>query len=213
MNLTRCVSLIVLCASFGCNRTSREPVSPPASNEPHAASPAIDPHAAGAMPVQPPAAASDLTWDDPPGWQRERPSSAMRRAQYRIPRATGDANDAELVVITFGAGQGGDNTANLERWYGQVTQPDGRATREIATHSNFTVGTIQVTETEATGRLGGGSAMPGMPSSPAIEHGRLLAAIVDAGQGPWFFKITGPDATVAAARPAFEAMLRTLHTH
>jgi hypothetical protein len=71
---------------------------------------------------------------------------------------------------------------------------------------------MQVTETEAAGRIGGsGMAMPGMPPSPTFEHGRLLAAIVQTPQGPWFFKMTGPDQTVAGARAAFETMLRSLH--
>ena len=88
---------------------------------------------------------------------------------------------------------------------------DGQ-TREIATRRTFTVGSMPVTETEATGRLGGSSmAMPGMAPAPTFEHGRLLAAIVETPQGPWFFKMTGPDQTVANARAPFEAMLRSLH--
>jgi hypothetical protein len=157
--------------------------------------------------------ATTLAWDDPAGWQREEPSSRMRRAQYRIPRAAGDSQDAELVVITFGPGQGGDVDSNLERWYGQVTQPDGRATREVAIRTNVSVNSLHVTVTEVAGRVAGGMAMPGAPPPPAFEHGRLLAAIVDTPSGPWFFKITGPDATVSAARPAFDAMLRTLQLH
>jgi hypothetical protein len=37
---------------------------------------------------------------------------------------------------------------------------------------------------------------------------RLLAAVVEGPGGPWFFKTTGPDETVAAARADFLAMLR-----
>lgn len=38
----------------------------------------------------------------------------------------------------------------------------------------------------------------------------LLGAIVEAPEQPYFFKLTGPAATVHAARPAFEALLDTI---
>ncbi len=40
-----------------------------------------------------------LTFDLPPGWIAEQPSSMMRLAQYRLP---GDAGAAELTVFSFG---------------------------------------------------------------------------------------------------------------
>ena len=54
--------------------------------------------------------------------------------------------------------------------------------------------------------------MPGVPPAPAFEHGRLLAAIVETPSGPWFFKMTGPDHTVASARDAFDAMIRSVRS-
>jgi hypothetical protein len=216
----RLVALSLLVAgsalATGCQRSAAEPATPtpPAAATPAAAA---DPHAglnlnrhAYGNPAAP-SAEGGLAWDDPAGWVRERPASPMRRAQYRIPRAAGEQHDGELTVITFGPGQGGDTESNLERWYGQVTQPDGRATREVATRREMNVGAFRVTIAEAAGRLGGGGmVMPGLPPAPAIERGRLLAAIVDTPHGPWFFKLTGPDQTVAGARPAFETMLRSL---
>lgn len=151
-----------------------------------------------------------IVWDDPPGWERVEPSSRMRYAQYRLPRAPGDSADGEVVVITFGAGQGGDTQSNLERWWGQVQQADGRATRDVAERQEFDAGSFHVVLTDVAGRLGG-AMMPGMPGPAPIERGRLTGAIVDTPQGAFFFKITGPDATVHAARPAFERMLRGIH--
>ena len=39
---------------------------------------------------------------------------------------------------------------------------------------------------------------------------RMTAAIVESPKGMYFFKLTGPDPTVKAARAAFDAMLDTL---
>jgi hypothetical protein len=39
---------------------------------------------------------------------------------------------------------------------------------------------------------------------------KLVGAVVEGPGGPWFFKVTGPRSTVAAAEPAFENMLRSV---
>jgi hypothetical protein len=38
----------------------------------------------------------------------------------------------------------------------------------------------------------------------------LLGAVAEGPDSNWFFKLTGPEATVRAERAAFEGMLRTL---
>ena len=43
------------------------------------------------------------------------PNKPMRKAQYTLPRAEGDGEDATLIVHYFG-GQGGSREVNLERW-------------------------------------------------------------------------------------------------
>jgi hypothetical protein len=42
---------------------------------------------------------------------------------------------------------------------------------------------------------------------------RLLGAVVEGPGGPWFFRLTGPDATVAAAKKQFDAVLASLEAH
>jgi hypothetical protein len=49
--------------------------------------------------------------------------------------------------------------------------------------------------------------MPGAPAPSAKGAARLLGAIVQAPSGMWFFKLTGPDATVKAAAADFDAMI------
>ncbi|OLB41753.1 MAG: hypothetical protein AUI04_06380 [Candidatus Rokubacteria bacterium 13_2_20CM_2_64_8] len=48
-----------------------------------------------------------LTWTAPSEWTKEKPSSPLRRGQYRIP---GPGGPAECTVFYFGPGQGGDVT-------------------------------------------------------------------------------------------------------
>jgi hypothetical protein len=129
----------------------------------------------------------------------------MRIAQATIP---GDGGPGELAVFYFGPGGGGGVDANLERWIGQVqVEPGGPEPRR----DRFQVGDFAVTTVEVAGTL-----MPsGMGSGPDTPQpgSLLLGAVVEGPGGPWFFKATGPAATLAAQREAFIAMLRGLRAH
>ena len=59
----------------------------------------------------------------------------MRKAQYRLPRVEGDPEDAELVVFYF-QGSGGAPQANIDRWIGQFTRPDGSPIGDAARTTN-----------------------------------------------------------------------------
>ncbi|RMF73408.1 MAG: hypothetical protein D6738_08825 [Acidobacteria bacterium] len=164
----------------------------------------------GAMvPPAPPgtgAGETGLVWDVPESWVVETPSSAMRRAQYRVP---GPGGDGQCVVFYFGPGQGGDAKSNAERWARQFAQPDGRDSVEVMKTRTFSVGDVQVTEVEVTGTYGGGMMM-GSPSAGPKENWMLLGAIAAGPDANWFFKFTGPKTTVEANREAFGKLLRSL---
>src|SRR5262249_52957498 len=67
----------------------------------------------------------------PKDWKSQ-PASGMRQADWKIEKAEGDVDDAELVVYHFGSGQGGSVDANIERWYGQFERPDGKSVKDSA---------------------------------------------------------------------------------
>lgn len=130
----------------------------------------------------------------------------MRVAEYLVPRAAGDSSDAECTVITFGPSQGGSVSDNVDRWVRQFNPLSGAPTR--ATRQ---VGGMNVTRVEVAGSYHPMS-MPGGPSGVATEPGaRLVGAIVEAPSGLWFFKLTGPDATVRAAAPELDALVGSVH--
>ena len=147
-----------------------------------------------------------LTWTAPEGWISETPSSAMRRAQYRVP---GPGGDGELVVFYFGPGQGGDAMSNAVRWANQFAQPDGRAPQEAMKTEEIRVGDTPVLLTEVSGTYSGGMTMMTGASQELADH-MLLGAIAQGGDANWFFKLTGPRATVEPQRAAFRAMIESL---
>jgi hypothetical protein len=155
--------------------------------------------------------AAGLRFSHPSEWVRVPAPSDMRAAQFRVPKAAGDAEDAEAVLFFFGEGKGGSAEDNLDRWYGQMTQPDGKPSKDVGTVTIKTINGLKVTTLDLPGTYKG---MPA-PGSPAVSKPghRLLAAVIEGKSGPWFFRIVGPDATVKAAKPAFDALVQSVEAH
>src|SRR5512143_231255 len=129
--------------------------------------------------------AAGLRFSLPSEWTRVPAPSDMRAAQFRVPKAGSDAEDAEAVLFFFGAGQGGSTQDNLDRWYGQMTQPDGKPSKDAGTVVIRTVKGLKVTALDLPGTYKG---MPAPGASATTKTGyRLLAAAIEGPGGPWFF--------------------------
>ncbi len=150
-----------------------------------------------------------LRWTAPSGWKTERDARPMRAATYTIPPEPGDMPSAECVVYFFGAGQGGTIQSNLERWNGQLLEPDGKPAK--ARIAKRTIHGLPVTTIDASGDYTG---MGGpMATTKSVQHNfRLLGAIIEGPGGNVFIKFTGPAKTVAANQPQFEQLLNSLGT-
>ncbi len=184
---TSLAALIVVVAGAGaaCSRNFEEPGSLEETPPPRA----------GAMsPRRPESEPGRVVYEAPAGWVEQTPSSRMRQAQYLLPRAQGDQEDAEMAVFHF-PGQGGSIEANIARWIGQMSRPDGSPATDDAHITETTVRGQKVTllEVDGTYRSGGMGPMSRGVSKPGY---RMRGAIIDTTQGPWFFKLTGPVKTV-----------------
>src|SRR5688500_6010924 len=76
--------------------------------------------------------AATLKFDVPAGWTSEAPTSSMRIAEFTLPRATGDSDDASVTVLFCGGSQGGNVQASIDRWIGQMAQPAGQPSSKVA---------------------------------------------------------------------------------
>ncbi|HYK89102.1 MAG TPA: hypothetical protein VE398_10050 [Acidobacteriota bacterium] len=150
-------------------------------------------------------ASGSLKFTAPAGWVSEQPSSSMRKAQYRLPRAQGDSEDAEMVVFYFQGGGGGVQ-ANIDRWIGQFSKPDGSPANDIAKVTKKVVHDVPVTMVDVNGIYSGAMGPMGS-SSPAKSNYRMLAAVAEASDGPWFFKLTGPEKTVTHWESSFASFV------
>jgi hypothetical protein len=129
----------------------------------------------------------------------------MRMAQFELPRVSGDPEDAECVVYYFG-GEGGTVEANLERWTNQMVQPDDRPSADVATTTSYEVAGMQVTVLDVPGTFAA-QVHPGSKMRFYKRGFRLKAAVVETPDGPFFFKLTGPNRTVTRWDPTFAALI------
>jgi hypothetical protein len=137
-----------------------------------------------------------LQFETPKEWVKGTPSSKMRKAQYGVPDKEKKAKDAEFAVFHFGKGAGSVED-NIKRWGGQmgVEKPKSEAIE----------GKCKVTLVDITGTY------TERPGSAPIENARMLAAVVETPDGPWFLKLTGVADTVGDWREEFVKLLKEAH--
>ncbi|WP_437719857.1 hypothetical protein [Sorangium sp. So ce861] len=196
---------LVAALAAACSKTP-EPTAtsapePPATSKPAAPAPTTQaPKPAPGGGQQ--AAGAELAWDAPASFESAPNPNAMRKATYKIKRAAGDAEDAELSVSQAG----GSVDANITRWVGQFSQKSDDSPKR----ADLKVNDIKVAVVEIKGTFAG-SGMPGMPAGEPKSSYAMLGAIAETPSGDlWFFKMTGPEKTVTAARADFDKLVNSL---
>jgi hypothetical protein len=150
-----------------------------------------------------------LSYSTPAAWRSRPPASSMRVAEFVIPKAAGDPEDAELIVYYFGAAAGGSADANIDRWIGQMQQPDGSESKAKAQRSERTVNGLKVTTVDVSGTFTA-EMRPGATEHYNKPGFRLCAAVVETPRGAYYIKMTGPAKTVAAAQADYAKFLASL---
>src|SRR3989442_4459684 len=153
-------------------------------------------------------ASGELHFKGPDGWVTEKASSSMRVAQYKLPKAEGDNDDASLVLYYFGAAQGGTAQANSDRWISQMKQPDGSASKDKAKTETTTITGLKVTTVDVSGTYTAEMA-PGSGSFHNDTNFRLRAAVVETPKGNYFVKLAGPAKTVVRWDQAYSDYLKS----
>ena len=148
-----------------------------------------------------------LSLEAPAGWKRVQPKSGIVETEFSIPAEEGDAQPGRLTVM----GAGGGVQANVDRWYGQFSQPDGSATKDKASTKTLKLAGCSVTLVDVAGTY---KDTPGGPfaGGKTIDRPdyRMLAAIVepeDKNKGSYFLKFYGPAKTVAKHSDGFRTMI------
>ncbi len=141
----------------------------------------------------------------PAAWKKQQPSVRIIEHEFSIPATEGDANDGRLTVM----GAGGSIEANIDRWIGQFSQPDGKATKDRTKQETLTVDGQKVYLVDITGTYKDQRG-PFAPATMYDDYRMLAAIIATEKSGHYFVKFYGPKKTVAANEEAFRAMIESL---
>lgn len=138
------------------------------------------------------ATGTNLTWTAPAHW-KTKAASAMRKGTYTLP---GDGGaDAELAITAFPGDVGGE-LANVNRWRGQIQLPPVGEPALATAITRLEKNGLKIAIVDAVG--------------PGATPQHLLGAMIPFGGATWFFKITGPDATVTKEKSAFLSFLDSI---
>lgn len=143
----------------------------------------------------------------PKEWVRKQPRTKIVDHEFETPAVEGDKIAGRITVM----GAGGTVEANIDRWIGQFTQPDGKSTKDKASVQKLKVGGQEVHYVDISGTYKD-QAGP-FSNAPAVmrENYRMLGAIVVTDKlGNYFIKYYGPKDTVAANEKLFKEMVNSL---
>ena len=149
-----------------------------------------------------------IKFDAPAGWVSKTPSSTMRVAEFTLPKVGKDTEDATVTVFFFG-GQGGNVQANMDRWLGQMAQPDGKSSKDVAKTTTLTSASgLKISMLDVSGTYVA-EVSPGSTEKFNKPGFRQCAAYIDTPGGPYFAKLLGPAATVAKWYDSYVAYLKS----
>jgi hypothetical protein len=154
--------------------------------------------------------AATLKYTAPSGWTTKTPSSSMRLAEWTLPKAGSDTEDALVTVYFFGANMGGNAQANIDRWIGQFSQPDGKSSKEVAkTATGLTSSGLKTTTVDVRGTYVA-EVTPGSAEHFNKPGWRQIATLIETPGGPHFVKVVGPAATLAKWEASVTAFIKSI---
>ncbi len=144
-----------------------------------------------------------LSSKTPADWKESEASSQFRFKQFTLPKQGEDKADAELILFFFGPGGGGGVDANVKRWKGMFE--GGKSDQQ-----ELKIGEVKATYLDLTGTY----LMRKRPNDPnerptPMPGYRMLAVVFESPKGPYFFRLVGPEKTVAHHKKGFDEWLKS----
>ena len=142
----------------------------------------------------------------PKEWKEEKPSNRMRYMQFRLPKADGDKDDAELQIFKD---LGGSAKDNVKRWQGQFTPPKGKDIDDVSKVTELKIGGHPATMLDIHGTY----LMKTRPLDPADkgekrEDYRMLAIHLKTTDHLFHIKLIGPAKTVEQYKKGFDEWIK-----
>ena len=144
----------------------------------------------------------------PADWKEEAPSNTMRVYQFKLPRAEGDKDDAELALFFFKTFSGSAED-NLKRQRAKFEPAAGKDKVEEAVDKKFKVGPLDATYQDVKGTFL--SKFPPFAPDAKVtkkENYRQLYVIFENKDGQYYMTLLGPEKTVEKNKKAFDEWLK-----
>ncbi len=197
-------------ATPGSTASGSNPHAPPSATDPSAASGSLQPRITEPRTLQKladgRAVLGPFTAQVPEGWKEKPSVSGMRAAEFQLPEGSGQA---EVVVYYFGQSGAGGVQANIDRWVGQFTQPDGKPSKDVAKVEKATFAGQEADLVTVSGNYAS-RPTPGSTEAVNKPDQTLQAAIVPSPNGPYYFRLLGDKAAVEAQAGKFRELLASL---
>jgi len=143
----------------------------------------------------------------PSDWKEEEATSSMRLTQFKLPKAEGDSEDAELIIFYFKGGSGSAED-NLKRQVAKFKPLDGKEKVEVKV-DKIKVGKVEAPYQDITGNYLKKS-RPFDPNDKGKEmtNYRQLYVPLSTDSGDFYPTLIGPAKTVEKHKKAFEEWLK-----
>lgn len=147
----------------------------------------------------------------PEHWKAKKTTSRIVEREFTVPAAEGTKTTGRLTMMRAG----GSIKQNIERWYGQFKQPDKKATKDVAKVKELKVNGQACVIVDIPGTFAESVGPPIARRFVQREDYRMLGGIVQTktkDKAQYFFKLTGPSKTIAAAEKHFRTMMESVNS-
>jgi hypothetical protein len=143
----------------------------------------------------------------PSSWKEEAASSTMRLTQFKLPKAEGDTEDAELIIFYFKGGSGSAED-NLKRQLAKFKPAEGKEKVDVKVEK-IKVGKIDAPYQDIAGTYLKKD-RPFDPSAKAVEKSnyRQLYVVLLTDAGDFYPTLVGPAKTVEKHKKDFDEFLK-----
>lgn len=144
----------------------------------------------------------------PADWKPVQAAGPNRVYQFKV-QGEKDEKPADLFVFYFGPGGGGGTQANVDRWKGLFTPPEGKTIDDVTKVERFKVGESEVLTLDVHGTYKF-KARPFDPNAKEelLPDSRMIAVIFETAKGPYYVRFVGPAKTVGAHQKEFADWLK-----
>jgi hypothetical protein len=143
----------------------------------------------------------------PAEWKEEQPTSNMRLTQFKVPKAAGDKEDAEVAVFFFRGGGSGTVDQNLKRQVAKFQPAAGKDKVEETIDKGFKVGSVAATYQDVKGTFVKKPFPMAEKGTPFPDY-RQLYVVFENADGQYYVWLLGPAKTVEQHKKGFDEWLK-----